>query len=108
MFAAVRGLVKKNRDRLALPVAVGFLGAMAYHFYSNWSGYPISGYLGGCQARYYLAMIVPLAYIMCTRIPPLFEKRKTIGRVLAGLLIAAWVAGDGLKLLLYVAIPGFV
>jgi 4-amino-4-deoxy-L-arabinose transferase-like glycosyltransferase len=106
VFAAVRGLVKKNRDRLALPVTVGFLGAMGYHFYSNWSGYPISGYLGGCQARYYLAMIVPLAYIMCTRIPPLLERRKTIARVLAVLLIAAWIAGDGLKLLLYVAIPG--
>ena len=107
VFAAICGLVRKNRDRLALPVTVGFLGAMAYHFYSNWSGYPISGYLGACQARYYLAMIVPLAYIMCTRIPPLFERRKTIARVLAVLLIAAWIAGDGMKLLIYVAIPGF-
>jgi hypothetical protein len=107
VFAAIYGLVRKNRDRLALPVTVGFLGAMAYHFYSNWSGYPVSGYLGACQARYYLAMIVPLAYIMCTRIPPLFERRKTIARVLAVLLIAAWIAGDGLKLLIYVAIPGF-
>ena len=105
VFAAVRGLIRKNGDRLALPVTAGFLGAMAYHFYSNWSGYPVSGYLGGCQARYYLAMIVPLAYIMCTRIPPLFERRKTIARVLAVLLIAAWIAGDGAKLLIYVALP---
>jgi hypothetical protein len=52
-------------------------------------------------------MIVPLAYIMCTRIPPLFARRKTIARVFAVLMIAAWIAGDGLKLLIYVAIPGF-
>lgn len=107
VFASVRDLVKKTGDRLAVPVSVGFLGAMAYHFYSNWTGYPISGYLGGCQARYYLAMIVPLAYVTCTRIPPLFERRKILGRVLAVLLIAAWIAGDGLKLLVNVAIPGF-
>ena len=106
VFAAVRGIVKKTGDRLALPVAVGFLGAMAYHFYSNWNGYPVSGYLGGCQARYYLAMIVPLACIMCTRIPPLFEKRRNLGRVLAVLLIIAWIAGDGLRLLLNAAVPG--
>ena len=104
VFAAVRGLIRKTKDRLALPVTVGFLGAMAYHFYSNWTGYPISGYLGGCQARYYLAMIVPLSYIMCTRIPPLFGKRKTLASVLAVLLIAVWIAGDGLKLLINVAL----
>ncbi len=102
VFAAVRAMVRKTGDRLALPVAVGFLGAMAYHFYSNWSGYPVSGYLGGCQARYYLAMIVPLAYVMCTRIPPLIRKYRTPARVLAVLMLIAWVAGDGLKLLIYV------
>lgn len=102
VFAAVRAMVRKTGDRLALPVAVGFLGAMAYHFYSNWSGYPVSGYLGGCQARYYLAMIVPLAYVMCTRIPPLIRKYRTPAHVLAVLMLMAWVAGDGLKLLIYV------
>ena len=104
-FAAVRGLIRKTRDPLALPVTVGFFGAIAYHFYSNWTGYPISGYLGGCQARYYLAMIVPLSYIMCTRIPPLFERRKRVGQVLAVLLIAAWITLDGGRLLIQVAIP---
>lgn len=104
-FAAVRGLIKKTKDPLALPVTVGFFGVIAYHFYSNWTGYPISGYLGGCQARYYLAMIVPLAYIMCTRIPPLFEKRKRVGQVLAVLLIAAWIVLDGGRLLIHVALP---
>ena len=103
-FAAVRGLVRKTKDPLALPVTVGFFGVIAYHFYSNWTGYPVSGYLGGCQARYYLAMIVPLAYIMCTRIPPLFEKGKRLGQVLAVLLIAAWIAGDGIKLLVNVVL----
>ena len=95
VFAAFRDLIRKTGDRLALPVAVGFIGAMAYHFYSNWTGYPVSGYLGGCQARYYLAMIVPLSYIMCTRIPPLIAKRKILAGILAGLLLAAWIAGDG-------------
>lgn len=105
VFAAIRDLVKKTKDPLALPVAFSFLGAMAYHLYSNWTGYPISGYLGGCQARYYLGMIVPLAYIMCTRIPPLMKKRRTLARVFALVLIAALIAGDGLKLLIYVAVP---
>ena len=105
MFAAIRDVVKKTKDPLAIPVAFGFLGAMGYHLYSNWTGYPISGYLGGCQARYYLAMIVPLAYIMCTRIPPLLAKRRILARVLAVVLIAALIAGDGLKLLIYVFIP---
>ena len=104
-FAALRGLVRKNGDRLALPVSAGFFGAMAWHFYSNWTGYPVSGYLGGCQARYYLAMIVPLAYVMCTRVPPLSGKRKTAARVLAVLLIASWLAGDGLRLLAGVVVP---
>ena len=97
--------VKKTKDPLAFPVAFGFLGAMAYHLHSNWTGYPISGYLGACQARYYLAMIVPLAYIMCTRIPPLLEKRRTLARVLALVLITVLIAGDGLKLLVYGVLP---
>ena len=50
-------------------------------------------------------MVVPLAYIMCTRIPPLLAKRRTLARVLAVALIAALIAGDGLKLLIYVAVP---
>ena len=111
VLAAVRDLVKRTGDRLALPVAAGFLGAMAYHLYSNWTGYPISGYLGGCQARYYLAMIVPLAYIMCTRISALPGLRRipaVPARIAALLLLAAWFAGDGVRLLVSVAVPAVI
>ena len=107
IFAGGRSLVRRDGDRLSLPVALGFLGTLAYHFYSNWKGYPVSGYLGALQARYYLGMIVPLAFLMCSRVVPLFERRKTLGRVLAGILIAGWiaVAGDAIRLVIFYGFP---
>ena len=105
VFAAGRSLVRRDGDRLALPVALGFLGTLGYHFYSNWKGYPVSGYLGALQARYYLAMIVPFAFLMCSRVAPLFEKRKTLGRILAGVMIAGWIAGDAIRLVFLYGFP---
>lgn len=98
-------LIRRKADRITIPIVFSFLGTLACHFWSNWKGYPISGYLGAIQARYYLAMIVPVAYIMCDRIPPLFEKRKTLGRILAALLLAGWFAGDVVRLLIQYGFP---
>ena len=102
VFAALRQLVLRKTDRFTLPVIIGFFGTMAYHFYSNWSGYPFSGYLGGVQARYYLAMIVPLALIVCRDIPPLLrsEKLRLAGRIAACVLMVCWLAGDCLRLVI--------
>lgn len=105
IFAGGRSLVRRDGDRLSLPVALGFLGTLAYHFYSNWKGYPVSGYLGALQARYYLGMIVPFAFLMCSRVVPLFEQRKTLGRILAGILIAGWIAGDAIRLVIFYGFP---
>ena len=45
-------------------------------------------------------MIVPLAWLMCSRGTLLFKKGSRAGTVLAVLLIAAWIAGDMPRLLL--------
>ena len=107
IFAAVRRLVRRDPDRLSLPVTLSFLFALFFHFWSKWKAVPSTGYLGGVQARYYLAMIVPLAFLMCREIPPLFStpKARKVGRVLAGALIAAWLAGDWLRLLFTLGFP---
>ena len=93
-LAALRSLFRGSDDRLSLPVMAGFLLTMAYHLYSNWAGHFATGYLGGIQARYYLPMIVPIAFLACDRIAPLFERHKVLGRVLAALLLLGWLAGD--------------
>lgn len=105
VFAGFRSLFRRDGDRLPLPVALGFLGTLGYHFYSNWKGYPVSGYLGALQARYYLGMIVPFAFVMCSRVVPLFEKRKTLGRVIAAVLIIGWIAGDAIRLVIFYGFP---
>ena len=105
VFAAVRSLFRRDGDRLALPVVLGFLGTLAYHFYSNWRGYRISGYLGALQARYYLGLIVPFAFLMCSRVVPLFRNKKKTGRILAGILIAGWLAGDAIRLVIFYGFP---
>ena len=105
VFAAARSLVRRDGDRLALPVVLGFLGTLGYHFYSNWKGYAVSGYLGALQARYYLGMIVPFAFLMCSRVFPLFEKKKVLTGIVAGILIAGWIAGDAVRLLIFYGFP---
>ncbi len=105
VFAGFRSLIRRDGDKLPLPVALGFLGTLAYHFYSNWKGYPVSGYLGAVQARYYLGMIVPFAFVMCSRVVPLFKKRKTLGIILAAILIIGWLAGDALRLVFTYGFP---
>ena len=101
----IRDWVRRERDRITLPVAAAFFGTMAYHFYSNWKGYAVSGYLGGVQARYYLAMIVPLAFLVCVRWPGLPPRTRKAGKVLAVLLMAAWLAGDALRLVVQYGFP---
>ena len=105
LFAAARQAVRRSFDRITWPVVIGFFGTMAYNFYSNWRGYPISGYLGAISARYYLPLIVPLAYILCDQFPPLFEKRRLTGRILALVLLACWLAGDALRLVILYGFP---
>lgn len=100
-FAAVRRIVRREPDRISLPVVLSFLFTLVFHFWSKWKAIPATGYLGGVQARYYLAMIVPLAFLMCRDIPPLFRSpsAKRAGQVLAVLLIGCWIGGDWLRLL---------
>jgi len=105
MITAIRSLLRREGDRLSLPVALAFLGTMAYHLYSNWSGHFVSGYLGGIQARYYLTMIVPMAFLMAGRFLPLFRKQEKVLRILAVLLILAWLAGDAPRLLFLYGFP---
>lgn len=108
LFAAARQCVTRRFDRYTLPVAVSFLGTLAYHFYSNWTGYPVSGYLGAVQARYYLGLIVCFAMICCEQLTSFFERsprRRRIGTVLAVLLIACWIAGDGVRLVFVYGFP---
>lgn len=102
VVAALLQLIRKHKaDRYTIPAFLAFLLTLAYHFYSNWSGYQKSGYMGGSQARYYLPLIVPFALIFCERIPPLFrtKKAKTVGTVLAIILMILWLVGDAPRLL---------
>lgn len=108
LFVLVRGWITRKDDRICLPVLAAFFGTMAYHFYSHWKGYPVSGYLGGAQARYYLAMIVPMAYLVCERFPSLSSRWKKTERVLAALLIAGWLAGDAIRLVILYGFPATV
>lgn len=105
LFAAVRQAVRRSFDRITWPVVVGFFGTMAYNFYSNWVGYPISGYLGAISARYYLPLIIPMAYIISDQISPLFERRKPLGRFLVIVLLVCWLAGDALRLVVLYGFP---
>ena len=105
VFVLVRGWILRKQDRICLPVAAAFFGTMAYHFYSHWKGYPVSGYLGGAQARYYLAMIVPMAFLVCGRFPALSPRLRKAGRAAAVLLIAGWLAGDAIRLVIQYGFP---
>lgn len=100
--AAFLQLIRKQKaDRYTIPVFLAFLGTLAYHLYSGWSGFLKSGYPGGAQARYYLPLIVPFALVFCERIPPMFrtKKAKTVGTVLAILLVIMWLVGDAPRML---------
>ena len=101
----LRGWARRTDDRITAPVVFSFAGTLAYHFYSNWKGYPVSGYMEGAQARYYLALIVPLALTVCLRGPTPPPRRRWICRILAVLLIAAWIAGDGIRLVFLYGFP---
>ena len=106
--AAVQA-VRKKADRYTIPVVLAFLGTLAYHFYSGWSGFVKNGYTGGAQARYYLPLIIPFAFIMCETLPPLFrtKKAKTAGAVLSVILILCWLAGDAPRLVIQFGFPSF-
>ncbi len=109
LAAAAVQLIRRKADRYTIPAVAAFLGTMAYHIVSGWSGFLKSGYAGGAQARYYLPLIIPFAFIMCEFLPPLFrtEKAKKAGAVLAVLLILCQVAGDVPRVLLYIGFPEF-
>ena len=107
LAAAAVQAVRRKADRYTIPTVVAFLGTLAYHFYSGWSGFLKNGYLGGIQARYYLALIVSFAFIMCETLPPLFrtEKAKTAGKILAVILMLCWLAGDAPRLAILFGFP---
>ena len=109
MITAVVRCVRRKADCVSLPAAAAFLGTLAYHFYTGWTGFLKNGYANGMQARYYLALIVPFAFVMCEALPPLFrtKKAKTIGTVLALLLIACWLAGDAPRLAIQFGFPAY-
>ncbi len=101
VIAAVTQLIRRKCDRYTLPAVLGFAGTLAWHLWSGWSGFRVTGYAGGAQARYYLFLIVPFALILCEHFPPLFRTRKAkiAGTVIALLLIILWLAGDAPRLL---------
>lgn len=109
LVTAVARCVRRKADCVSLPAAAAFLGTLAYHFYTGWTGFLKNGYANGMQARYYLALIVPFAFVMCEALPPLFrtKKAKTIGTVLALLLIACWLAGDAPRLAIQFGFPAY-
>ena len=109
LAAAVVQAIRKKADRYTIPVVLAFLGTLAYHFYSGWSGFVKNGYTGGAQARYYLPLIIPFAFIMCETLPPLFrtKKAKTAGAVLSVILILCWLAGDAPRLVIQFGFPSF-
>ena len=109
LAAAALQLIRRKADRYTIPSVLGFLGTMAYHIASGWSGFLKNGYTGGAQARYYLPLIIPFAFIMCETLPPLFrtEKAKKAGAVLAVVLILCQFAGDALKMLVQYGFPQY-
>lgn len=109
LVAAAMQLIRRRMDRYTVPAVLAFLGTMAYHIVSGWSGFLKSGYAGGAQARYYLPLIIPFAFIMCETVPPLFrtEKAKKTGAVLAVILILCQIAGDVPRAIIHVGFPEF-
>ena len=107
--AALQALKKEKADRYTIPVVLAFLFTLAYHFYTGWSGFLKNGYTGGVQARYYLPLIIPFAFVLCRELPPRFrtEKAKKIGRILAVVLILCWLAGDAPRLVLSFGFPQY-
>ena len=109
LIAAAVQAVRRKADRYTVPVVLSFLGTLAYHFYSGWTGYLQSGYTGGVQGRYYLPLMVPFALVTCTVLPPLFrtERAKRVGRILAVLLLACWLLGDVPRLVFSFGFPEY-
>ena len=109
LIAALVRCVRRKADCVSLPVSLAFLGTLAYHFYTGWSGFLKNGYSGGIQARYYLMLIVPFALVTAEALPPLLKtkKAKTAGAVLAVVLIACWLAGDALRLAVQFGFPAY-
>ena len=107
LIAAAAQIIRRKTDRYTVPSVLAFLGTLAYHILSGWSGFLKSGYTGGAQARYYLPLIIPFAFIMCETVPAFFrtEKAKKTGKVLAVILILCQIAGDVPRVLLYVGFP---
>jgi hypothetical protein len=101
MLAALLQLIRRKADRYTIPAVLAFLGTLAYHLYSNWSGFLKNGYAGGSQARYYLFLIIPFALAFTQSIPePKTQKAKVLTAAFALLLTALWLLGDAPRLLL--------
>ena len=101
MIAAAVQLIRKKADRFTVPAVLAFFGTLVYHFYNGWTGYLKNGYIGGNQARYYYALIIPFALIFASFLPePKTKKAKAVTVVLAVVLVALWLLGEAPRLLL--------
>ena len=98
--AAVIQAVRKKADRYTIPAVLAFLGTLAYHFWTGWSGFLKNGYTGGAQARYYLPLVIPFALIFCEQFfpDPKTKKARIITVAIAVLLVILWLAGDAPRL----------
>ena len=107
LAAAAAQAVRRKTDSYTIPAAFSFLGTLACHFFTGWSGFQQSGYTGGAQARYYLFLIVAFALVFSEQAPALFRssRAKRTGTVLAVLLVILWLAGDAPRMIFSAGFP---
>lgn len=81
---AIVGLCKflKNRELgthiISFAIAAAVIVMMVVQFIRYWSGYLITGYMGGCQARYYAPCLPALAFGVCELV---CESVKKCGKI---------------------------
>ncbi|MCR5566891.1 MAG: hypothetical protein K6F61_08560 [Clostridiales bacterium] len=107
MAAAAAQAVRRKTDGYTVPAVLAFLGTLAWHFFTGWSGFQQSGYTGGAQARYYLFLIIAFALVFSEQAPALFRssRAKRTGTALAVLLVILWLAGDAPRMLFSAGFP---
>ena len=107
IISAMVQVVKRKADRFTIPAVLAFLGTMAYHFYSGWSGFQKSGYPGGAQARYYLFLIIPFALIFALNILRERAERRRVSLRFAVIILLAvlWLLGDAPRMLIALGFP---
>ncbi len=105
-FAAIIQTVKRKADAYTIPAVLAFLGTLAYHILTGWSGFLQNGYTGGAQARYYLFLIIAFALVFARGVPePKTKKAKAVTTALAAVLAVLWLLGDAPRMLLAAGFP---